>query len=87
MVPERHEHVARVADHDDVAHLRIERQRVERQVALDEPPVLLRVELCDDGSTIAAPVEPRRDGRDRRPRLLRKSRWRRMFCIQVVPDL
>ena len=46
VVPERHEDVARVADHDDVAHLRVVGQRVERQVALDEAAVRLRLELA-----------------------------------------
>ena len=47
VVPERHEDVARVADHDDVADLGEAGQGVERQVALDEAAVRLRLEAGD----------------------------------------
>jgi hypothetical protein len=64
VVPERHEDVARVAGHDDVAHLRVVRQAVERQVALDEAAVPLRLEPRPDlGDLGVLPVEP---GGDRR---------------------
>ena len=74
VVPERHEDVARVTDHDDVAHLGVEGQRVERHVALDEAPVRLRFERRERGVEIVVlPVEPGRDRRDGRPWRVRKD--------------
>ncbi len=49
VVPERHEHVASVSRHPDVANLREVRQRVQREVALHEAPMLLALEPLEHG--------------------------------------
>ena len=48
VIEQRHEHVATVATDDDVLDARIPRQAVERQMALHEATVLLRLEAGDD---------------------------------------
>ena len=61
VVPERHEDIPRIAHRDDVAHLRVVGDDVERQVALDhparlavedrEPPVESTWQLSSQGDT------------------------------------
>ena len=63
VVPQRHEHVARVAPDDDVLRLGEEAQAVGREVALDEPPMRLRLDRLDHrlDRPLEASVDPRRE--------------------------
>ena len=62
VVTVRQRHVARVSAHTDVGHPLVERQSVQRRVGLDEPAVLLSVQIAHDiGQGPGEHVEPGRD--------------------------